>query len=343
MKRSASIFRDFLSAAPESKTLRNRFILWISSLLAGLFLYLALRGLDWQAFVLALRSADYAYLPLMFLWGSSSYLIRALRWQILLTAEKQIPLLNVFWANMAGYLGNNVLPARAGEFIRAAYLSKQNEISASFVFATGLVERLMDVIALIILGSVALSMTDILSTPIRAALQTMGAVGIFGLLVIILLPRFGTRISNVVAALPWLDTTARSKLAEFLDQFLRGLEALHQFQRIIVFILLTALIWTMDGLGTVFLSRILHLSISLDQAFVLLAGLGLSSAIPSTPGYVGVYQFVAVAILEPFGISRADALAFILFIQIINLLALLAWGIIALLNSPLRNQSRGDG
>ena len=318
-------------------------IVRISFLLAGLFLYLALRGLDWQAFVLTLRNADYAYLPLMFLWGSSSYLIRALRWQILLTAEKQIPLLNVFWANMAGYLGNNVLPARAGEFIRAAYLSKQNEISASFVFATGLVERLMDVIALIILGSVALSMADILSAPIRAALEMMSAVGIFGLLVIILLPRLDNWISRIVVSLPLLDISARAKLAGFLDQFLRGLEALHQFQRILGFILLTALIWTMDGLGTVFLSRILHLSISLDQAFVLLAGLGLSSAIPSTPGYVGVYQFVAVVILEPFGISRADALAFILFIQIINLLALLAWGIIALLNSPLRNQSRGDG
>ena len=317
-------------------------IVWISFLLAGLFLYLAVRGLDWQAFVLALRKADYAYLPLMFLWGSCSYLIRALRWQTLLTAEKQIPLRNIFWANMAGYLGNNILPARAGEFIRAAYLSRENEISASFVFATGLVERLMDVIALIILGSVALSITDILSAPIRAALQTMSALGIFGLLAMILLPRLDKWLSRIVAALPLLDTSAREKLAGFLEQFLRGLGALHPFQRIMVFILLTALIWTMDGLGTVFLSRILHLSISLDQAFVLLAGLGLSSAIPSTPGYVGVYQFVAVVILEPFGISRADALALILFIQVMNMLLLLACGFIAFLNSPLRNQAHED-
>jgi uncharacterized protein (TIRG00374 family) len=285
---------------------------------------------------------DYAYLPLMFLWGSSSYLIRALRWRTLLTTEKQIPLLNVFWANMAGYLGNNILPARAGEFVRAAYLGKQNEINSSFVFATGLVERLMDVIALIVIGSVALSMTDIVSAPIRGALQTMSAVGLFGLLVIILLPRLDMWISRRVAALPLPDPSTRAKLAGFLDQFLRGLRALHQFQRIIGFILLTALIWTMDGLGTVFLSRILHLPISLDQAFVLLAGLGLSSAIPSTPGYVGVYQFVAVVIFERFGISSANALVFILFFQIMNLLLLLACGFVAVLNSPLRNQSHRD-
>jgi uncharacterized protein (TIRG00374 family) len=338
LKRSASIFKDFLGAAPESGPLLNRFILWISFLLAGIFLYLALRGLDWQAFVLAFRNADFAFLPLMLLWGSLSYLIRALRWRTLLAAEKRIPLSRVFWANMAGYLGNNILPARAGEFIRAAYLGRQNEISTSFVFATGLVERLTDVIALVILGSVTLSRTDIPSTLLRTALQTMSAVGTIGLLAIVLLPRLDNWISRRVAALPLLDTSARAKIAGFLNQFLRGLVALHQFQRILAFILFTSLIWTIDCLGTVFLSRILHLDISLDQAFVLLAGLGLSSAIPSTPGYIGVYQFVAVIILERFGISSANALVFILFFQIMNLLLLLVYGTIALLNSPLRIQ-----
>jgi len=339
LKRSVSIFRDLLSAAPEPTASRSRALFWTSILLGAFFLYLALRGLDWRAFIVTFRNADYIYLPLIFLWGSSSYWIRALRWRILLSAEKHISLPNVFWANMAGYLGNNILPARAGEFIRAAYLGKRNDISSSFVFATGLVERLVDVVALIILGSISLSMTRLLFGPLQVALQTMSAISISGLLVIIFLPRFGTQINKVVAALPWLDGPTGSKLTEFLKQFIRGLEALHQIQRVVVFILLTTLIWTIDALGTAFLSRILHLSISLDQAFVLLAGLGLSSAIPSTPGYVGIYQFVAVVILEPFGISKTDALAFILFFQIVNLMTLLAWGIVALLKNPLRHPS----
>ena len=322
-----------------SRGVRKRLIFWTTILLAAIFLYLALRGLDWQAFRYALRNADYEYLPLLFLWNTFSYLVRAIRWRTLLTAEKQIPLLKVFSANMAGYLGNNILPARAGEFIRAAYLGKQNKISTSFVFATGLVEHLVDVIALIVLGGVSLSMMNILSSPIRVALQTMSAIGICGLLVILLLPHFGTQLSEIITALTWLGQSTRSNLAGLLSQFLRGLETLHQFQRIVFFILLTGLIWMIDGFGTVFLSHILHLSLSLGQAFVLLAGLGLSSAIPSTPGYVGVYQFVAVAILEPFGTSSAEALAFILFMQIINMLALSLWGIIALLNNPLRSPS----
>jgi uncharacterized membrane protein YbhN (UPF0104 family) len=48
---------------------------------------------------------------------------------------------------------------------------------------------------------------------------------------------------------------------------------------------------------------------------LLLTGLGLSSALPSTPGYVGIYQFVAVTVLVPLGIAKAPALAFILLVQ----------------------------
>ena len=85
----------------------------------------------------------------------------------------------------------------------------------------------------------------------------------------------------------------------------------------------------MDGVAIILIARALHFQISLAQSFVLLAGLGLSSAIPSTPGYVGVYQFVAVFVLEPFGITNANALAFIIFLQIINILIIAFWGGIA--------------
>jgi uncharacterized membrane protein YbhN (UPF0104 family) len=86
----------------------------------------------------------------------------------------------------------------------------------------------------------------------------------------------------------------------------------------------------MDGFGTIILGRTLHLDFTLTQSFLLIAGLGLSSAIPSTPGYVGVYQFVAVVVLQPFGISNANALAFIIFLQIISLLSITFWGGIAI-------------
>jgi len=127
-----------------------------------------------------------------------------------------------------------------------------------------------------------------------------------------------------------LKEAHKIKLDHFLQQFLSGLRSLYSFKRVIQFTGLTGLIWLMDAIGTVFLAYILKIPLLLQQAFVLLAALGLSSAIPSTPGYVGVYQFVAVTILAPFGISKADALAYILISQILGYLIIVFWGLLSL-------------
>jgi glycosyltransferase 2 family protein len=312
----------------------NRILLWISFLLAAVFLYFALRGLDWPAFGSAIVSAKYSYLPLIFIWGTLSQFIRAFRWRVLLTAERDIGLRNVFWANMAGYLGNNILPARAGELIRAAYIGKENDIPVSFALATGFVERFIDLIALILLGSVSLASAGIVSTQLRAALNALSAIGMVGLVGILIAPYIGHRLVEFTSSLPLLKPALRKKLDVFLQQFVRGISALHHPARGVIFVLITCLIWLNDGLGTMILGRALHVDLTLFECFLLLAGLGLSSAIPSTPGYVGVYQFIAILILEPFGISRTSALAFILVFQIVNFLIVAFWGGIALWRMP---------
>ncbi|MBK9210717.1 MAG: hypothetical protein IPL71_21515 [Anaerolineales bacterium] len=59
-------------------------------------MYLALRDMDWEIFFNTLKNAQYAFLPIIFLWSSASFLIRALRLRVLLTSEKEISIFNVF-------------------------------------------------------------------------------------------------------------------------------------------------------------------------------------------------------------------------------------------------------
>jgi glycosyltransferase 2 family protein len=318
------------SQAGKTSTRFSRLMVATSIVLAALFLYLTLRGLDWQIFFATIKNAQYAYLPIIFLWSSTNFLIRASRLRVLLTSEKRLPLSNVFWANMAGYLGNNILPARAGELVRAAYLARQSNISISFALAVGLVERLMDLIALIVLGALALSFAGIVSPVFQNALNGISILGLIGLSVIFILPRFGELAGHWIMGFPVLKETHKVKLDHFLQQFLIGLKSLHSLKRAALFTSLTGLIWLTDAFGTVILSYILNIPLLLQQAFVLIAALGLSSAIPSTPGYVGVYQFVAVTTLAPFGISQADALAFILITQILGYLVIGFWGLASL-------------
>lgn len=318
------------SSADEKKSSRNRWLVWVSILLAGIFLYLALRDLDWRSFFATLRNAKYELMPLVLLWTSGSYFIRAMRWRLLLSAEKPISRPDAFWANMSGYLGNNFLPARAGELVRAAYANRVAGINLSFALAGGLSERLMDVIVLILLGSASLAVSGVTSGALQQAIRVMAMAAGAGMVVFLLLPAFGPLLKRLIEWLPFLNLSLKEKLSSFLETFLLGLRALLSPRRAAAFSLYTACIWLMDGLNIVLLGFALHIPITLLQAFVLLAGLGLSSAIPSTPGYVGVYQFAAVTALAPFGISKADALAFIVTSQILGYMVIGFWGMMSL-------------
>jgi hypothetical protein len=303
--------------------------LWLSLFtlgLAALLLYLALRGMEWKAFLYTLSQGRYYLLPLLFIWSSLNYFMRAMRWRVLLSAERRIRPLTVFWANMAGYLGNSFLPARAGELVRSVALSHKTGINASFVLATALTERLLDVIALVLISVLALLSLPGISSTFAPALRGMAVLAGVGLLVVLLAPRLSSFFQQMLAIIP-LPAAWRPRLENLLVRFLDGMRSLQNPGRAISFVALTGVIWLADGLGSMLGAYMLRLQLTLPQALLLLAGLGLSSAIPSTPGYIGVYQFAAVTVLTPFGFSKSEALAYILVAQVFNYIMVTVWGL----------------
>jgi uncharacterized protein (TIRG00374 family) len=88
--------------------------------------------------------------------GSVSFFLRALRWRVLLGAHERLGAVTVFWAPMAGYLCNNLLPGRAGEFIRSVMISRRSSLSKTYVLTTTLTERLTDAIVLVIVSRLLL-------------------------------------------------------------------------------------------------------------------------------------------------------------------------------------------
>src|SRR5262249_20445614 len=122
----------------------------------------------------------------------------------------------------------------------------------------------------------------------------------------------------------------QSNVSDLLNKFLFGMRAFQHPVRGLGFALLTPVIWLLDGLTFMLAGQPLSLHEPLPQALLLVAALGLSSAVPSTPGYVGIYQFVAVTVLTPFGFSRDDALALILAAQAVMYLVVVVWGALGL-------------
>lgn len=294
-----------------------------------MLLYLALRGIDWHDVANTARRGHLDRFVPALLVLSGSYFLRSLRWRILLSAERRIPVLQVFWANMTGYLGNCFLPARAGEVIRSAFIARCAAIGISFVLATALTERMVDALALALIGALASFGTSGLPAWLTGAVRAALVVGTLALAILGIASRSERLLRGALRRIA-LPARVQASIDNVLRSFLLGLRALQHRRRALPFVGLTAIIWLADATSAMIMAWAMNFSLTLPQALLLLVTLGLASAAPSTPGYVGIYQFVAVTVLMPFGLTRDQAIVYIVAVQAEIYCITLFWGLLGL-------------
>ena len=298
--------------------------------LAAVLLILFLRGVNWGQVWADIAKARWGYLIAASLVTSVNFFLRSCRWRILLNAEGRFSVGTVFSANMAGYLGNNFLPARAGELIRTFIISSQSRLSKTYVLTTALAERMSDAIALVLWSSVVLLGVEPKPAWLENVSRATTLIASAGALAIIVIPHTGGLCETVIGRIP-MPEGIRARLLKAAEQILAGLRVFHSWRRLGAFALMTAAIWTLDAVSVMIGGRGFGLEISFTMAALLLTGMGLGSALPSTPGYVGIYQAVAITVLVPFGISKESALAYMLAAQAMGYVVVVVLGLPAIL------------
>jgi uncharacterized protein (TIRG00374 family) len=301
----------------------------VSFAISAIFLYLALMGIEWSRVGRIFASARIRILLASLLLALIPPVLRASRWRVLLNAQGSISINTVFWANSAGYLGNTFLPGRAGELIRSMMISARSKLSTSYVFTTALTERAFDLVFLILAGSIALTTIPHKPVWLASAAGTLAVSGMVAATGLAIIPKTQRLAAWILERIP-IRVGLRDRLLGIAGEVRLGVDALHQPARLFQFLILTVTIWAIDVLLTMLMAYVLDLSLSFVQALLLITALALSSAIPSSPGSVGVFQFVAVTVLGPFGFSKNDALAFILMTQALSYLITTLLGILAL-------------
>jgi uncharacterized protein (TIRG00374 family) len=296
---------------------------------SAVLLYLSLRGIDWHAVSDTIGRSDYRLLAICAAIATGTLMLRAWRWCVLLRAAGPVSLGDAFWATAAGVFGNTFLPARAGEVVRA-YMISGRGLPMPFVLATALAERVVDAVILAVIASCVLFLLPDPPGWLRATAKPFAILGLVGAITIVIVPFLGPRARWLIELLPF-PPALKPRLSDGLEQGLRGMRVFHDPGRITGFIALALAIWGADAAGTVIGGAALGISISPAAALLLIAGLSLGSALPATPGYVGVYQFVAVTVLSPFGLRREEAIAYILVAQALMLLVVGMWGGLALM------------
>ena len=304
--------------------------LGVALTLAGVLLYYSLRGIEWRHVASIIAGAKPWLLTVAAAISTTSLLLRAIRWRILLNAEGAVPVATAFWAVAAGYFGNNFLPARAGELVRTLMISSRSGLDIAYVLATALSERVADAVALVAIAAVVLLTLPQPPGWLAGAARPFAILALAGVTIIALLPRLEPFGRMLIGRTP-LPARLRGKLFDILAHGLRGIRAFHDARRLIAFLALTIVIWSMEAVFTMVTGAALGLSIPVTVALLLVAALGLGSALPSTPGYIGIYQFVAVTVLVPFGFSRTNSIAYILVAQALAYVVTGVWGAIGFL------------
>ena len=127
--------------------MKKKFI--IGLLVSLVFLYLAFRKVDFSELWSALKGANYWYILPNIVLVILSMWMRAYRWKFMIHPIKKVGLGRLFSTVMIGFMANNVLPARLGEFVRAYSLGAKENISKSATFATIVIERIFDGFAIL--------------------------------------------------------------------------------------------------------------------------------------------------------------------------------------------------
>jgi hypothetical protein len=260
---------------------------------------------------------------------------RARRWRYLFPPGAEAP--GLLAANMIGYMANNVLPLRAGEFVRiyvvAHRLRARGVPLGSGLWLAGatiVVERILDSVSLVlILAGLVLVIPVPPAFQYAAALvlaaDALAAAALAGMA---LAPgRARALLARVTR--PWPAAAARGGRA--FDVVLRGLEGVRAPGHVLPLTAWTVGIWLLGAVGAWVLLRAVHLDLPLVAGWTVLAFVGFGISIPSAPGYVGVWHAAAVLALSLFGVGQATALGYALLYHASQFVPITLLGWLALL------------
>jgi glycosyltransferase 2 family protein len=264
---------------------------------AVLLLAVFLRNVDFWRVVSEIGHARPEWLLLSVLTMVGNLAIRAYRWQYLLDPLGKVRFASAFRATAVGFAASTVLPARAGEVIRPYFLARHEHMSATGAFATIILERLLDIVAVLALLASYVFFFDrnlSLTNPVAVAwLKWIGAiaglVAIAGLGVLFILAGDPERLGRATERLARVIPSFAAVIAKVAEKFARGLGAIRHPRRLAVALLWSFPLWLSIAAGIWAVAVAFQLAMPFTGTFLIIALLVLGVAVP-TPGAVGGFH-----------------------------------------------------
>jgi uncharacterized protein (TIRG00374 family) len=336
----------------------------ITSLLAGITLsavtlYLAFRNVPFNDLVAYLRAINYVWIIPAGLIVVISFFLRAWRWQIILASNHRVMFWPAYHPMMIGFMINCILPGRVGEVARPAILKRQERVPFTTGLATVAAERIFDIILLILLFAVVLASVQV-SPELdiafdrynlnRSTLETIAG-GMINLSIILVAGIFlvsveksRSWINRAIMALPrflfflgkaWqakIEQSVAARMVNLVNNVASGFMMLKHPAKMLACSGLTVLIWGLSALSWyVFALGCPGLNLSVLEITAVMVIVCFFIALPSVPGFWGLWEAGGVFAMTLFGISLNDAAGFTLANHAIQMFPVIIMGFISAL------------
>jgi uncharacterized protein (TIRG00374 family) len=274
-------------------------------------LFLAFRGIEIDEVLNSLSRASYSGVPLYLVLLVFFYWLKAIRWRLLLLPLHRFRAQQLTPSMMIGFMGNNVLPAHIGEFVRVLMLTRRYPLSKTGVFSTVMLERLLDmmaILAFLVLGA-EMSGND-LPDWLRQGSLLVGSACLAALIAAMLFGLFPGFFMGIAARLaPRIPARLSTGLLSAMTSVSQALGLVRNPRVLLAIASISLLKWLLMA-GMVYVSlRSFGLDLPFSASLLVLGVCALGVTVPSTPGFFGVIQLSFWVGLQFFGVDKVDAVA----------------------------------
>lgn len=255
-------------------------------------------------------------------------IIRGLRWKLLLSQQKRIPIIRAVTLYSAGQVLNVIMPALTGQVGRVFLFARKEGLSKSLIFSTVVLEILFDAVALI-LAIIFGSAIFVIPSEYQTAGIILTIATALGVTILYLLLHYRER----------LDLLCHSRLGtrwpgvyvgvkKFLNSFTKGIELLRSSGHLMGGVALSLLQWASHLLVIYFLFLSFGLHVSLAGAAIVMIVNTIVLLVPITPGNAGTFEVAVSTSLKAFSVGHTDAVLCALALHLIDILPIVALGVV---------------
>ncbi|MBD3367940.1 MAG: flippase-like domain-containing protein [Candidatus Eisenbacteria bacterium] len=257
-------------------------------------LALALHGIDVSEITENIGRADWRYLALGGLLYVVAYLVRSVRWRLILMPVTRVSVRDSFFMLMAGYFLNYVIPIRAGEIAKSFFLKRLKGIPIATSLPTVYVDKVFELVSIIFVVVAVPVLSIRVEGPLAVLIYSVLAIFLAAVGILILAFRRGEAATKLLCGLfSWLPSGPRARLTQWISLFVDGMGIARENVRTVVPLIgLTVAAVLIDASYFLMMFRAFAIDVPYVSVLFGYTLLTLSYILPTPPAQIGYNEFV---------------------------------------------------